>query len=456
MIIGFANPAIINARKAAICDGGDPNTGLSGSNCTNTITGTVTTERMSRTPDERLYSSGDNTSFSFTQCYVSFGDPDGEDFAFTKCNADGSFSLSGLPDGDWRVTVFDQWNDMLVDGLSTPVRLAGGATMNLGDLATNQWQSNIYTTTFFDENGNGVRDPGEEGLALAATNNRFRDGSYSNFNNTDLNGYAGFNEIFPLFSWYVIETDSTRYKNTGTHVVYDAGGPADGTTRRRHLRHRGQPRQHASKPSRFPPLCVYQVRSIAQQRTAQTRQLHCRSRLAPDTGGSTGRVDPPWVWTEGWQGFSGQNNFIEFGKKPYAAGENGGIHGEVIYASTRPFDDPALLIHTSWTPDVPNVTINLYKEGTAPDGSTSLTLVDTTKTTSFDDWAQGFRTDGVPNMNCPGQTTDRSVLLLAVQPAAVPGLVQQRRNAGSYPSQQLPVQVLRRHAQLEPGTARAV
>ena len=61
------------------------------------------------------------------------------------------------------------------------------------------------------------------------TNIRFRDGSYSNFNNTDLNGNAGFNEVFPLFSWYVIETDSTRYKNTGTHVVYDAGGPADGS-----------------------------------------------------------------------------------------------------------------------------------------------------------------------------------------------------------------------------------
>ena len=62
-----------------------------------------------------------------------------------------------------------------------------------------------------------------------ATNIRFRDGSFSNFNNTDLDGNAGFNEVFPLFSWYVIETDSTRYKNTGTHVVYDAGGPADGT-----------------------------------------------------------------------------------------------------------------------------------------------------------------------------------------------------------------------------------
>ncbi|HTY98756.1 MAG TPA: Ig-like domain-containing protein, partial [Rhodocyclaceae bacterium] len=103
--IGFANPKIINGRKAGVCNGSDVN--ITGSNCTNTVKGVVTTERMSRTPDERLYSSGSNDSFSFTQCYVSFGDPDGEDFAFTKCNADGSFTLTGLPDGDWRITVFD-------------------------------------------------------------------------------------------------------------------------------------------------------------------------------------------------------------------------------------------------------------------------------------------------------------------------------------------------------------
>ena len=41
--------------------------------------------------------------------------------------------------------------------------------------------------------------------------------------------------------------------------------------------------------------------------------------------------------SEGWE-------FIEFGKKPYAPGENGGIHGHVVYASTRPFDDPQLLL----------------------------------------------------------------------------------------------------------------
>src|SRR5262249_30010759 len=105
----------------------------------------------------------------------------------------------------------------------------------MGEIGANQWQANIYTSTFFDANGDGVRDnkpdgTQEDGLALVATNIRFRDGSFSNFNNTDLSGNAGFNEVFPLFSWYVIETDSTRYKNTGTHVVYDAGGPADGSS----------------------------------------------------------------------------------------------------------------------------------------------------------------------------------------------------------------------------------
>src|SRR5262249_26330328 len=32
--------------------------------------------------------------------------------------------------------------------------------------------------------------------------------------------------------------------------------------------------------------------------------------------------------------------------------------------------------------------------------------VDSTKTSSWDNWAQGFRSDGMPNMNCPGQGRD--------------------------------------------------
>jgi hypothetical protein len=79
-------------------------------------------------------------------------------------------------------------------------------------------------------------------------------------------------------------------------------------------------------------------------------------------GGSTGRIDPPWVPAEGWQGYSGQNNFIEFGKAPYVPGENGGIHGHVIYVSTPPFDDPQMLVQTQWEPLVPNVTMHNWNQ----------------------------------------------------------------------------------------------
>src|SRR4029077_440155 len=88
-------------------------------------------------------------------------------------------------------------------------------------------------------------------------------------------------------------------------------------------------------------------------------------------------------------------------------GENGGITGHVVYASTRPFDDPMMLVQTQWEPLVPRVTMNLYQEGFAADGVTpTLKLVDTTQTSSWDDWAQGFYPGtNKPYMNCPGQST---------------------------------------------------
>jgi hypothetical protein len=442
-VIGFANPAIINDRHQYVCNGTDPNlpppTG--GFACNNTITGKVTGERLSRPPDERLFSSGSHDTFYWTQCYVSFGDPDGEDFAFTKCNSDGTFTLTNLPPGNWRVTVFDQWNDLLVDGLSTPVGIpnpatpgGAGTTVNLGDIATVQWQTNLYTRTFIDDNKDGLSQASESGIPFANVAVRLRDGQIMNGLVTDFNGTANFNETFPLFNWYTVETDVTRYKNTGTHVVYDVGGPADGTpscgvtgyppcgtsTIGKNL---AGTAEVISVPTNLRvPGAVYcgaTATADCAGKTIQTPVSDPPSACTTSTGTppvttcstllSSGRIDPPWVGVEGWQGFPGQNNFLEFGKEPYIAGENGGIKGHVIYASTRPFDDPMMLVQTQWEPLVPHVTINLYQEGFAPDGVTpTLTLVDHTQTSSFDDYAQGFHTlaDGVtivPNMNCPGQ-----------------------------------------------------
>jgi hypothetical protein len=416
--MGFANPQWINDFGHTLC------TGAGAPACSYSVIGKVTGVHMSRPADERLYGTGTRDTFSYTQCFVSLGSPDGGDISFAKCADDGTFTLSGIPAGDWRVTVFDQWNDQIVDGITTPVRVGSaagnthcsGTTCNMGEVAVHAWKNNLYTRTFIDLNGDGVSQSNEPGLSLVPTNIRFRDGSISNLNSTDLEGFAGFNEVFPLFNWYVMETDSARYKNTGTHVINDAGGPVDGSTScgvsgfpdcgtSSLLGNLSRTHEDYSLPTnlRFPGSVYCDNGDCAGFSIANGPGSSATNNI------STGRIDPPWVTSYGWQSFAGQNQFLEFGKRPFAAatatapGENGGIRGHVVYASTRPFDDPALLLQLTWEPLVPHVTINLYQVGTAPDGSRALTMVDTTQTSSFDDWAQGFRSDGIPNINCPGQ-----------------------------------------------------
>jgi hypothetical protein len=388
--IGFANPKIINDRKAAVC---------ASQSCNATLNVQVTSTRMSRTPDQRLYSSGNYDAYSFTQCYVAVGPPDAADFAIEKCRPDGTVTFTGMPVGDFKLTVFDQWNDLMLDGLVSPVKIDGSTTVK--EFPVTQWRANLYTRTYIDSNGDGVSQDAEPGLPLVSTNIRYRDGSFGFFNNTDLNGFAGFNEVFPFMNWLVVETDTTRYKLTNVHSVYDAGGPADGSSSC----------DPATAPCGIGTIALGLANSVektplpANLRVPGARYCANADCPASDTaGGSTGRVDPAWVGaTQGWQGLLGHNSFIEFAMKPFDPGENGGIKGHVIYASTRPFDDPTLLLQLSWEPGVARVQVNLYKEGTGQDGTTTLTLVDTTKTSSWDDWAQGFRSDGVPNMNCPGQ-----------------------------------------------------
>jgi hypothetical protein len=478
--IGFANPAIINARAADVCNG----SGTPGSvgPCTNTIQGQVDVERISRTPDQRLYPSGSRDAFAWTQCWVSLGDPDGEDFMFQFCDAQGNFQFSNVPGGQWRVTLGDQWNDQIIDGLSTPANVGcnsnapnplagnnsttcpGGQVLNLGSIGAQQWQSNLYTRTFLDANKNGIWDAGDVGIPLVYTMIHYRDGHNANALTTDFNGVANFNESYPLFNWYSVESDTGRYKRTGTHTVYDAGGPADGSTDSlgnplcgpgNGARPCGTSTAYNFFSNTFEgvplpadlsvPGAVYCATADC---TAEAAFIQSGVANKSSSTASTGRIDPPWVWSEGWAGLTGLSNWIDFGLAPYAScnqgtgsgfcvsvpnvgayiptgggaaastrlvGENGGIHGIVDYASTRPFDDASQMIQQPWEPNVPRVTINLYQEGFAADGVTpTLNLVDTTQTTSWDDWAQGVYpnyTDTtsktpLPYMNCPGQGTN--------------------------------------------------
>src|SRR5215831_10516707 len=175
--IGFANPKIINDRHDAVCAGSFGAVGP----CTNTIEGQADVQRLSRTPDQRLYPSGSRDALAWTQCWVSLGDPDAEDFMFTKCDADGNFKFMNVPGGNWRLTIGDQWNDQIIDGLSTPANVGcvptppattctgGVRSLNLGNIGVQQWQSNIYTRLFVDDNKNGIKDPDEIGVPQVYT-----------------------------------------------------------------------------------------------------------------------------------------------------------------------------------------------------------------------------------------------------------------------------------------------
>src|SRR5579871_6394809 len=205
--IGFANPAIINARHNDVCAGfGSP--GAVGP-CTNTIDGQVDVQRLSRTPDQRLYPSGSRDALIWTQCWVSLGDPDGEDFQFTFCDANGNFRFTNVPGGNWRLTIGDQWNDQIIDGLSTPANVGctstapnqptnatacpGGQTLHMGNIGVQQWQANLYTRTFIDDNKDGIWEPNEIGIPFLYTMIHYRDGHNANSALTDFNGVVNYN-----------------------------------------------------------------------------------------------------------------------------------------------------------------------------------------------------------------------------------------------------------------------
>ena len=425
VFMGFVRPATINAHLQAVCAGtldiaGEPRTGPP-IPCNNSIKGQITNLHISRPPDERLYDSGvmpegapvNRATLAHTTCFVSLGVLDSPNLAFTKCDADGNFSFTGIPDGNYSVTVIDQWLDQLM--FEKEISVAGGQSLDIGTYPVFNWTQQVWTNSYMDVNQNGVQDPGEPGLIQIPTRIRFRNGRFSNMSLTDIGGLAHFDETIPLFNWYTLESDTTRFKGTGVHVVNNAGGPLDTTGPYTAVLNSTE---SFSLPTNLRvPGAVYCPKGDAQCANTNFATTHgaaggavpttCTPNgVPPNLSGciSTGRIDPGTVTSEGFQSFAGEPIVVDWGKTPYVPNENGGIVGHVVYSSTRPFDDPRMLFQNLWEPLVPGVTVNLYQENTAPDGTTSLTLVDTTKSTSWDDWAQGFNaTTGLPNMNCPGQ-----------------------------------------------------
>jgi len=318
---------------------------------TGTITGRLRYNHFSKPPMTQGFFPGDPVP----ECWVGLNNPLATPGAgipaglyATVCNADSSFTISGVPPGTYQLVTWDRPLDSLF-GFNTVTVPAGGGTVALGDILIFRWFGTLKGSIFVDTNQNGIRDPGESGVLGGGLNLnlRFRDGSIYQFSPTDPLGEYEFAEVFPFFKWLVAEVDFSRLKATGMTTVVDNGGPLQ-------------------------PLPIYPY-SIVNSPQPQ-----------PENGNLGWRTETGPVLTQAMHLFLNQTNWIDWGKVNYPAGENGGITGIVFYATTRAEDDPGLAGAELWEPGIPRVQVNLYEDFNN-DGIADGPPIDVAFTDSWDD-----------------------------------------------------------------------
>jgi hypothetical protein len=304
-------------------------------NGTSSITGRVVNLHHSRPPEFTFYD-GDPVK----NCWVGLNEipAQGGDGIFTApCNADGTFTITNVKGSSdpanprkYQLVVWDEPLDLIFATLD--VGVVEGSTVDLLDVPVRSWYGKMTHRVFFDSNSNGFPDATEVGISGQALNLRFRDGSIYQSAVTDAQGNATFNEVFPFFNWFIAEVDFARFKATGATIVADGGGA-------------------------IPPDQGWVVPSL-DKLNPQSQSV---AGGAPFEGAPY-RTETGPVLLEGYQVFLGQTNRIEWGKKTYATGENGGISGIVHYATTRAEDDPRYAAADNWEPGIPRVQINLYQD----------------------------------------------------------------------------------------------
>ena len=298
-----------------------------------TVTGQIVNLHNSRPPDFTFYN---GSPVDHTIPWIGLNDLSvggGKAVYAQEGNPDGTFSIPDVPAGDYQLVIWDKWLDNIIalHALTVP---PGGGPMALGDIPVFSWFARFENRVFYDHDGDGFRDPNDYGLPLMAINLRFRDGTIYKSLSTDLTGFVAFDEVFPFFSWLVVEVDFGRFKATGATQIVDAGGPIN-------------PDLGWDYPSRGKLTPQPQFNADG----TPIINIHTENNLSSTEKGP--------VLTKAFQAFLGQTNIVEWGKTEYAPGENGGISGVVIYAVTRAEDDPAQAAAEEWEPGIPRVQVAL-------------------------------------------------------------------------------------------------
>jgi len=359
---GFVRPADLdnNGTPGVQQTVGGVTTTISGSN---SVTGMVTNAHISRPPIQTIYDSGSYDALAHTRPWIAVNSANGQGptIAAKLAEEDGSFTITGLPDGNYQLAIWDRYLDQVLAYKSFSVSATTTTSADVGHIPVFNWFGRLEHSVFQDDGGtcgpestaalNGVwdnTDPDVNTTMVASAqdcneafmpdqnvNLRWRDGTiYASFP-TDGSGYVPFDQVFPFFHWLIAEIDYARFKPTGVTVAVDHGGDV------------------ASQPVPFTGLLAPQ-------------QQNTLTDPANIVGG-----DPNWrtelgsgVLLEGYQQFLGQTSKFQWGKVEWPKGQNGGIAGIVYYATTRAENDPRLAAAEPWEPGVADAKVRLYRKVT--------------------------------------------------------------------------------------------
>ena len=244
--------------------------------------------------------------------WIALSDLQGGDSAIWigQGNADGSFSIPNVPDGDYQLTYWDGPQLNILDLVQ--VSVVNGEVVDMGVLFVTGWFTTVHGYVFADVNGNGKRDPGEQGIGEYPVLLRKRDNTEMDRGGilvpTAADGYYEYENMYPYNNWLVLEAFSPNYKITG----------------------------YTYQPFNQP---------------AETTIL--------GEGVDVGVM--PVI---------GQSGRLDWGVQPYGPGENGGIAGTVFYDTTRAEYDPSLAAVEPWAPGIPGLEMNLYEPVACTDPQT--------------------------------------------------------------------------------------
>jgi IPT/TIG domain-containing protein len=343
------------ARRCTFGDTGDDCTSeLADSTGSGTITGRILSIASDNeaailslgNPVRRPYVALTNVGGSDEQVWTGRGNPNG------------TFTISDVPDGVYQMAVWDFPLDHVIQFFT--VRVAGGGTVDLGDLGVPPWFGKIRGSVYIDKNENGVRDPGETGFPNQDLDTRFKDGTIQYGTFADSNGNYEFPEVFELEHFAISEVGYGRFKNTGAsaYKTDKYGNPVDypwvNDCKDFDENHNGY-----ADDTMAPGVCTSgtPARECADPEDWKT----CEHGPINQDLGLAGLLQATITW-------GGTANYIDWGKKAFAPGENGGIVGIVFNDSTRNELDASLQAAEDYAPGIPGVTVNLWAPKLDADG----------------------------------------------------------------------------------------